>query len=152
MDRALVEHIRSHQSEYEENILVALEPFVYQKERYKVDYTLAIGATFAEVDLPAFSEMIRKTDKFVVLDEKVCVIIFGFNLPEQGIKAASNMLSKFEMKFFASEIYLGIINSQEEIQAKDQVKKLFETLCYGVQNSMSNTPLDFNAILHDKTM
>ena len=94
----------------------------------------------------------EKQISFVVLDEKVCVIIFGFNLPEQGIKAASNMLSKFEMKFFASEIYLGIINSQEELKAKDQVKKLFETLCYGVQNSMSNTPLDFNTILHDKTM
>ncbi len=152
MDRALVEHIRSHQSEYEEKILDAMEPFVYQQERYKVDYTLAIGATFADVDLPAFSQMVRKTDKFVILDDKVCVIIFGFNLPEQGIKAASNMLSKFEMKFFASEIYLGIINSQEELEAKDQVKKLFETLCYGVQNGMSNTPLDFNEIAHHKTM
>ena len=152
MDRALVEHIRSHQGAYEEKILDAMEPFMYQKERYRVDYTLAIGATLAEVDLPAFSEMVRKTDKFVVLDENVCVIIFGFNLPEQGIKAASNMLSKFEMKFFSSEIYLGIINSQEELKAKDQVKKLFETLCYGVQHSMSNTPLDFNEIAHHKTM
>lgn len=152
MDRALVEHIRSHQSEYEEKILEAMEPFVYQKERYRVDYTLAIGATLAEVDLPAFAGMVRKTDSFVVLDEKICVIIFGFNLPEQGIKAASNMLSKFEMQFFASEIYLGIINSQDESNPKDQVKKLFETLCYGVQNSISNTPLDFEQVENDKVL
>lgn len=152
MDRALVKHIRSHQSAYEENILEAMESFVYQKERYKVDYTLAVGATLADVDLKSFSGMIRKTDSFVVLDENICVIIFGFNLPEQGIKAASNMLSKYEMQFFASEIYLGIINSQDESNPKQQVRKLFETLCYGILNGMSNIPLDFEQVESDKIL
>lgn len=138
--------IRENLNSYEEKILKALSPFKYQKERYNVGYTLAVGATVEAIDMSGFSQIIRETDAYVPLDEHVAVVIFAFNDQEQGIKAASNLLSKFEMQYFTQKIYLGIINAEEEEQSELLVKKLFETLCYSLVHGMSNQALDFEAI------
>ena len=152
MKNRLVTSIQAKLPEYEKTILEAIDTFVYQKERYKVEYTMAIGASVADVDMLAFEGLIRKTDGFICLEENLCVIVFAFNNQGQGIKAASNMLNKFEMQYFGKDIYLGIINSEEEAKAEKQIKKLFETLCYGIINGMSNTPLDYEEISSHKTM
>ncbi len=146
MSKQLIEKIREHIVDYELKVLDAIEVFKYQKDRYDINYTIAIGASDADIDMSAFKGLIRKTDGFSYLEDNICVMIFAFNDANQGIKAASNMLSKFEMQYFGKKIYLGMINSQEEEKADKQIKKLFETLCYGIENGMSNIPLDYDEI------
>ena len=146
MNRALVKHIRNNLDTYENALVMSLASFVYKKDRYGIDYSIAVGATLTEIDMTPFEKGIRMTDKFIYLDKSVCAIVFDFNDSEQGIKAASKMLTKFEMQFFSNKIFLGIINSEDETDVEQQVKKLFETLCYGVINGMSNMPLDYQHI------
>ena len=146
MNRTLIKHIRSNLDTYENELVTALESFSYKKERYGIDYSIAVGATLVDIDMKPFEKSIRKTDKFIYLDSSVCAIVFDFNDSEQGIKAASKMLTKFEMQFFSNKIFLGIINSEDETNVEQQVKKLFETLCYGITSGMSNMPLDYQHI------
>lgn len=152
MNRRFVEKIRQKIPEYEKKILEEITSFQYQKERYNVDYTIAVGATIEDVEMQGFSQIIRKTDAFIYLDKNICCIVFAFNDPDQGVKAASNMLNKFEMQYFSKKIFLGIVNSQDEENATIQIKKLFETLCFGILNGMSNIPLDYNEIDSQKAM
>jgi len=146
MNRALIKHIRNNLDTYENELVMSLESFVYKKDRYGIDYSIAVGATLTEIDMRPFEKGIRMTDKFIYLDKSVCAIVFDFNDSEQGIKAASKMLTKFEMQFFSNKIFLGIINSEDETDVEKQVKKLFETLCHGITNGMSNMPLDYQHI------
>ncbi len=143
MKAELLQSIRDNLEAYERQILKVLEIYHYQKERYGVDYTIAIGATDEEVDFNSFSEILRKTDTFIPLAQTVSAVVFAFNDPEQGIKAASNMLHKFETQHFSKQIYLGIVNSQEIANPQQQVKKLFQTLFFCIDNDIANVPFDF---------
>ena len=148
MNNKLIKHIRENLATYESKVLNAIESYNYDKERHNIDFSIAIGATLDDVDMASFSQAIRLTDTFVFLDKNVCCVVFGFNDTENGIKAASNLLNKFEQKFFANKIYLGIISSEDESSPEQQVKKLFETLCHGIDHGMSNIPLDYQHIAH----
>ena len=148
MKNELIKHIRENLAKYEIEILKAIEPYNYEKERYDIDFAIAVGATLDNVDMASFSQAVRLTDTFVFLDKNVCGVVFAFNNTENGIKAASNLLNKFEMQFFANKIYLGIISSEDETVPEIQVKKLFETLFYGIEQGMSNLPLDYQHIAH----
>lgn len=148
MKNELIKHVRENLAMYEAKVLKAIEPYNYEKERYDIDFAIAVGATLDNVDMASFSQAIRLTDTFVFLDTNVCGVVFAFNDTENGIKAASNLLNKFEMQFFANKIYLGIISSEDETVPEQQVKKLFQTLCHGIAQGMSNMPLDYQHIVH----
>ncbi len=148
MKNELIKHVRENLAQYEAKVLNAIEPYNYEKERYDIDFAIAVGATFDDVDMASFSQAVRLTDTFVSLDKNVCGVVFAFNDTENGIKAASNLLNKFEMKFFSNKIYLGIISSEDETVPEKQVKKLFETLLYGIEQGMHNLPLDYQHIAH----
>ncbi len=143
MKAELLQSIKDKLETYESQILKVLEIYHYQKERYGVDYTIAIAATEADVDFNNFSGMLRKTDTFIPLEKTVSAVVFAFNDPEQGIKAASNMLHEFETQHFSKQIYLGIVNSQEVANPQPQVKKLFQTLFFCIANDIANVPFDF---------
>ncbi len=148
MQKRLVAHVRENIPKYEAKLLTAMEPYNYEKERYGINFAIAVGATLDDVDLASFSNEIRLTDTFVYLDEHICGVVFAFNDTENGIKAASNLLHKFETQFFATKIYLGIVSSEDEAVPQKQVTKLFQTLLYGIEKGLYNMPLDYQHIMH----
>ena len=152
MKNELSKHLEENLTEYKKKVLEVIAPYNYQKERYGIDFAIAIGATLDDVDMAAFSQTIRLTDTFIYLDKHVSGVVFAFNDTENAIKAASNLLNKFEMQFFSNKIYMGIISSEEETAPEQQVKKLFETLCYGIEQGMANIPLDHQHIVSDKSV
>ena len=142
MNKELLEDIRINRKEYEKKILESIKDFNYNFERYKANFSLAIGAVCNEIDMEGFSQLIRETDKFIILDNHICCIVFPFTDAQQGIKAASNLLNEFEMKFFSHKIYIGIINAEECNSRIKQVEGLFDILKSSVENGMNNIPLD----------
>jgi len=143
MQERLLEEIRTHRKEYEAEILACIQDNVYQNERYKVNFSLAIGATpSSKVDVQIFAHLIRKTDKFFILGKHISCAVFSFVDSEQGLKAASNLLSQFEVKFFAEEIYLSILNVEDCTNVEKRVNELFSILEFAISNKMNNIPLD----------
>lgn len=142
MQKELLEDIRVNRKIYETKILESIKEFNYNHERYNANFTLAVGAICDEIDMEGFSQMIRETDKFIILDDHICCIVFPFTDAEQGLKAASNLLSEFEMKFFSQKIYIGIVNAAETSSPAKQIERLFDILKSSIENRMYNMPLD----------
>ena len=142
MQKNILEDIRINLKKYESKILESIEDFNYNHERYNANFTLAIGAICDEINMECFSQIIRETDKFIILDNHICCIVFPFTDAEQGLKAASNLLSEFEMKFCSQKIYIGIVNAAETSSPTKQIERLFDILKSSVENGMHNMPLD----------
>lgn len=142
MEKALLDDIRLHREKYGQKIIESLKDQIYECERYKVNFTLAIGATSSDIDMKNFSDIIRETDRFIVLDDHICCIAFPFTDHDQGLKAASNLLSKFEMQFFSKKVYLGIANTEECPSPEVHIQQLFDVLVYAITNGMNNIPMD----------
>ncbi len=142
MQIELLEDLKLNRKSYEGKILDSIKENIYQHERYNVAFTLALGATPSEVDMKGFASLIRESDKFIVLDNHICCVVFPFTESAQGIKAASNLLSTFEMKCFSEKIYLSIVNADDCETPEHQVQKLFDILKFSIQHGMENVPLD----------
>ncbi len=142
MQNGLLEQIHANHKQYEEMIIKSIQDYIYNNERYKANYSLAIGAVCSNVDLNNFSNMIRPTDKFIILDEYLCCVVFPFTDAKHGVKAASNLLSKFESQFFSEKIYLGIVNAEEFSTPESLISRLFDILKGSIKNGMENMPLD----------
>lgn len=142
MQKELLKNISDNRKQYEEEVLKSIKDYCYNYERYKANFTLAIGAICSEIDMGSFAKLIRETDRFIVLDAHICCIVFPFTDANQGLKAASNLLSEFESKFFSEKIYIGVENAGECSSCEKQVERLFDILKYSIENGMQNMPLD----------
>jgi len=139
----LLEEIRNNRDNFEAKILDAIGESIYQCERYDVRFSLALGATYSDkVDMTEFKNYTRETDRAILFDKHFVCIIFNFVDADKGIKAASNLLSKFEMQFFAQKVYLGVVNIEECSSAEKQVKQLFDIVEDAISNGMNNIPLN----------
>lgn len=142
MEKELLEDIQLHRQQYGQTVTDALKDKIYECERYKVNFSLALGATLTDIDMNKFAEMIRETDELIILSNNVCCIVFPFTDHAQGVKAASNLLSKFEMKFFSQKVYLSVVNTEECPTPDFHVQQLFDILVYAISNGMNNLPID----------
>jgi len=142
MKNTLLEDIQVNYFKHAQTILDSIKNELYEHDRYNVNYSLAIGATNSKLDMQGFAKLIRETDKFIILNEHICCMVFPFTDAAQGIKAASNLLSKFEIRFFSEKIYIGVVNAQTYETPMKQIEKLFEILKYAIENGMQNIPLD----------
>ena len=146
MKKVLVQQINNNIATYEAQLLECIKRYAYEKDRYGINYSIAIAITNREHKMDDFQKTIRLTDSFVSLDENLYGVIFASADTELGIKAASNLLHKFEMQFFNSSIYLGIISSEDENDGTKMVKKLFTTLTHSIVEGMQNMPIDYKHI------
>ena len=146
MKRELTNQLENNIMRYEEKLLHAVERYAYEKARYDIDYTIAIAITAESLELEGFSQTIRMTDAFISLDENLYGVIFASANADLGIKAASNLLHKFEMQFFATKIYLGIISSEDELNVTKMIRKLFVTLNCCLDDGKSNIPVDYGDV------
>ena len=142
MKTELLKDIKINRKSYENKILEAIEENIYIYERFNISFSIALGAVDADIDLKEFSKVIRKTDRCVVMQEHICCIIFGFVDTSKGIKATSNLLSKFEATFFSKKAYLGVVNIENFEKPRDMVEKVFDILKFSLTEGMDNVPLD----------
>ncbi len=142
MESELLGDLRENRKDYEKKVLYSIKDDIYQRERYDVNFTLALGATHSEVDMESFSTLIRESDRFIILDKHICCVVFPFTDSAEGVKATSNLLSKFEMRFFSQKIYLSIVNANDCDTPEHHIQKLFDVLKFSIEHGMANMPLD----------
>ena len=117
--------------------------FQYRLERYNIDYSIAIGMIKGiDVDLNNFQNHIRNTDRLVALTSNMYAVILDCADEPCGIKAANNLLTKFQEQFFAFPLYAGVVTSANCTNAKQMIHCLFELLEYGVANNFDNQVLE----------
>ena len=142
MHKELLTDIRNNRRKYQKLILDSIENEVYACERYKINISIAIGETDSSTHIEELAMTLRETDKFIILDEHTFCVVFPFTNIEQGIKAASNLLGKFEMGNFSEKIYMGVVTIEDCDRPEVQVVKLFDILEYAIENGINNIPLD----------
>lgn len=142
MQKDLLLDIRRNRRKYQKSILEAIGYEAYECGRYKVNLSLAVLDSDSTVHLEEFAQTLRDTDTVIVLDEHTYCLIFPFTDTAQGVKAASNLLSKFEMKNFSAKIYLGVVNIENCEMPEREIGKLFDILEYAISNGMNNIPLN----------
>jgi len=143
MEKELLDEVRLNREAYGKKILESIKESMYQCERYDMSFSIALGATCSDkVDMKEFENYTRETDKAIIFDKHFVCIIFNFVDADKGIKAASNLLSKFEMQFFSQKVYLGVVNINECERCEEQINKLFDIVKYSISNGMNNIPLN----------
>jgi len=143
MQKELLYALKKGRMAYEEKIVDAISEAVYQHKRYGINFSLALGASSASSsEVKQFSQMLRESDQFIELDEYFSCVLFTFVDIEQGIKAASKMLSAFEMQFFSEEIYVSVLNAKECETIHEHITKLLNILEHAITHGIKNIPLD----------
>ena len=142
MQVELLDDLKENRKKYEQVVLESIKEYIYQNERYGINFTLALGATYSEIDMKGFASLIRESDKFIELDKHISCIVFPFTESADGVKATSNLLSKFESEFFSEKVYLSIVNAKDCETPGHQIQKLFDILKFSIKNGMENMPLD----------
>ena len=142
MEKELLQIIQKDFSSYKEKIEVVLDEYEYRLKRYKVNYALSIYAATGSWDIENVKNKVRKTDTVIELEEKIFAVVFDFVNDEYGIKACENLLSKIEPKMFGKKIYISVLNSKEQKNNDDLIRKVFDLLTFEVKNELCNVPLD----------
>lgn len=117
--------------------------FQYRLERYKIDYSIAIGfIKELDINLDDFQTHIRSTDRFIALTPNMYAVILDCADEWCGLKAANNLLTKFQHQYFAFPLYAGVVTSANYTNTKQMIHSLFELLEYGVANNFDNQVLE----------
>ena len=90
----------------QEKLSQGIKDFAYRYKRYEINYSIAIGHSPENVDFSQISEYIRETDRFIILDHNTCVVVLDGSDDIRGIKATNNLLTHFQVEFFATPVLL----------------------------------------------
>jgi len=141
MKSKLIEQVLENYNSYKNTILRNIEDFSYRKVRYYVDFTVALYISQKELDSDFIKEQIRDTDRILMLDKNLVVVIFDFAKEEAGFKAAENLLSKIEPALFGAELFISVANSHGMIDDDEQIRKAFDTLINEIRNHFDDVPM-----------
>ncbi len=140
MKNELKNQILENFNRYKEVIVAHLQEYDYKKERYKVDFTLALFLAKEKIDTPALRKYIRYTDKLIALDTNLLAVVFDFTNEEKGLKAAENVLSIIEPSLSSYEIYISVVNSRESLDDGELARKALNLLIENIENGFKDIP------------
>ncbi len=147
----MIDFIQNNRSKYHEIIIDALVDYSYRMKRYDLNYSVAVGYSEPGANLAEFIKMKRQTDTFIVLEDNLCCIIFDGANSDSAIKAASNMQTSFQHKYFNIKLFVSIVTGQDYYNDTVMVHSLFDVLEYSLLNNMDNIVMDSHQLLkHNK--
>lgn len=129
--KTLQGRLESKMSEYE-----------YRFSRYGIDFSIAVVYTPKRIRMSQFGSYIRSTDRYVFLGRGIYGIIFDCADHEKGIKAANNLLTRFQHTFFSTPIYASIVSANDYKDPSQRLSKLFDLLAYALRHNMDNLIMD----------
>lgn len=132
---------------YQKQLLESVMEFRYRYERYNVSYSIAIGYSPDAIDLTSMSNFIRKTDKFVILNNNTCAIFLDSANDESGIKAANNLLTKFQGNAFDTPLYAAIVTASNYASTEVMIRELFYLIDFAIANNINQQVIDHSQII-----
>lgn len=132
---------------YQKQLLENAKEFSYRYERYNTDYSIALGYSPMEIDLVPMSNFIRNTDKFIVLNDNTCAIILDNANDESGIKAANNLLTKFQGSAFDIPLYSAIVTASNYSNSETMIRELFHLIDFAITNNINQQVIDHTQII-----
>jgi hypothetical protein len=123
---------------------------LYRNKRYNLDFSLAIGLSYDQINLEKFIDSKRKTDNFIHLEDYLyCMVLDGASY-ESAIKATSNLQTQFQTQYFNKKLYIAVVASSEFDNENIMVNSLFDILEYSISHNMDNMVIDKSQMLLDK--
>jgi hypothetical protein len=141
MNKILKKQIKDNYHKYMDKILNEMGHYIYRKERYNVDFTIALYLTNKNFKKDFIEKNIRDTDKLLILEDNMVCVLFDYADIKAGIKASENLLSNLEPIYFNSEIFISIINSNDVDDEKEQVRKALNILIDEIDKNFNGIPL-----------
>jgi hypothetical protein len=130
-----------------EKLIQATKDFAYRYKRYGIKFSIAIGHTSDEVDLPPLSQHIRESDRFIVLDHNTCAIVLDCANDVCGIKAANNLLTLFQGTYFSATIFTSIVTVSNYTTPELMFKDLFYLLNYAIEHNMNAILVEHSCVI-----
>jgi hypothetical protein len=135
---------------FQKQLLQEIQEYHYRFIRYHIDYSIVFAYISEEDgDLSTCSCHIRESDMIIFFQTNFCALIFDNTNEEQGIKAANNLLSRIQNRFFAKHLYMTIINATTEQSEFQMVHDLFDLLAFALDHRMDNLVVDSSQIILD---
>lgn len=132
---------------YQKKLVESAMDFSYRYERYNVNYSIALGYSPEEIDLSPMSQFIRDTDIFLVLDDHTCAILLDCADDERGLKAANNLLTKFQGNAFDTPLYSAIVTASNYSDSEKMVRELFYLIDFAIANNTNQQVIDHTQII-----
>ncbi|MEN8304515.1 MAG: hypothetical protein ABFQ64_10640, partial [Campylobacterota bacterium] len=139
--------IKNNRHKYHNIILDSIKDNLYRKERYQLDFALAIATCDADICMHDFANKIRSTDKFIVLEDHIsCVLLDGISA-DTAIKATSNLQTIFQGQHFGEKLFISLVSSTDNNYDNDgykMINSLLDVLEYSIFNNMDHEIVDYN--------
>jgi hypothetical protein len=132
---------------YKSKLLENAMEFKYRYERYKINYSIAMGYSPYKFDLESMSSFIRSTDKVVIFNKNSCAIFIDYANDECGLKAANNLLSKFQGRIFDAILYSAVVTASNYPSADTMILDLFHLIDFAIVNNTNQQVIDHTQII-----
>ena len=109
----------------------------YTYERYKVDATFALIYHEGELSLEELGSYVRKSDRFVKVDEHHFFIIYHFTDGSKASKASQNLLLRLDNHFHTTTTCIAIDNFNPANPTKVVLNRLKQIINETRKNSFS---------------
>jgi len=137
--------IKTNRQKYHNIISDNIKDSLYRKERYQLDFALAIAICDEDICMRDFTEHIRQTDKFIVLEGHLCSVLLEGITNNTAIKATSNLQTIFQNRYFGKRLFISVVSSTDYNYDKygyKMITSLLDALEYSIVNNMSHEVVD----------
>lgn len=142
----MLQTILSNRQKYHNAIMDSMKDNLYRKKRYELGFAIAIALCETDVCIANLAKNIRETDKFIKLDNHLCLIMLDGVSPDGVNKVAGNLQTSFEGRHFDKKLFIGVVNFSDCDHNDDGYKmssSLLDVLEYSVNNNITHSVADY---------
>ncbi len=120
---------KKRRQKYSNEVIHALEEYSYRYKRYHINFALAL--CYCSKEEAVLSELVdikRKTDRFILLENNLCCVIFDCIDHKTSKKAAQNLEAQIQEHCTNEDYFMRAVSSLECESASKMINSLFDTL------------------------
>ena len=133
------EIIKQLQESHHERLEAFIQLFKYRFHRYGLEFSLLFFYLEEDIDLASYASLVRLTDSFIKLEDHFYAIVYEGADIEKSIKAAQNIIGRFERDHNGKPIYVCAVSAKERSDENDMIVQLFIRLEKSIEGKLSNT-------------